>query len=71
MQMRIRDDDVLVARDGVRGIHATGSTVLRARLHDTDTGVRVSGRVTPAVPTWPSWPSCSWQRRVSSRSVWR
>ena len=50
MRMRIRDDDVLVARNGVRGIHATGSTVLRARLHDTDTGVRVRGRVAPSGP---------------------
>lgn len=48
--MRIRDDNVLVARNGVGGIYATGSTVLRARLRDTDTGVRVSGRVAPSGP---------------------
>lgn len=50
MRIRIPDDDVLVARNRVGGIYATGSAVLRARLRDTDAGVLVRGKVAPSGP---------------------
>lgn len=48
--MRLRDDGVLVARRRVAGFYATGSTVLRARLQDTHTGLLVRGKAAPSGP---------------------
>ncbi|QJW35301.1 hypothetical protein [Cellulosimicrobium protaetiae] len=57
VRVRVRGD-VLVARRWVNGVHATGHSVLRARLTEEPDGVRVRGAVTPSeldlvmVATW-------------------
>jgi hypothetical protein len=47
VRIRVRGD-ALVARRWVQGHHATGHSVLRARLEDVPDGVRLRGTVAPS-----------------------